>query len=231
MRRVAGPWTPAVQALLVHLRSHGFAEAPSAHGLDARGREILGHVPGEVPSYPLPAWARSDEALVAVAGLVRRFHDASTGFVPPADARWQRLPGAPQGDEVICHNDLAPYNTVYEQGRPVALIDWDFAAPGPRVWDLAHAAWRYIPLGCGTPLDDACRRLRLLCDAYGLRQRGGFVEVIAHRQQVLHDTIREFAARGVPGFAAMWDTPHSENPIRDRDHLLAHRAAFEAALR
>ena len=31
-------------------------------------------------------------------------------------------------------------------GHPVALIDWDFAAPGPRAWDVAFAAYRFVPL-------------------------------------------------------------------------------------
>jgi aminoglycoside phosphotransferase (APT) family kinase protein len=131
---------------------------------------------------------------------------------------------------VICHNDLAPYNTVYESGRPVAFIDWDYAAPGTRAWDVAHAAWRYIPLSHDQPAERSASRLRLFCDAYGLRERADLVEVIARRQQALHDTIREFAARGVPAFVAMWNTEHSEEPLRDRDHLLAHRATYELAL-
>jgi hypothetical protein len=230
VRRAAGPWTPTVHAVLSHLRANGFPEAPAPLGIDEQGREVLGYVDGEVPpGEPLPDWVLTDEALVAVARLIRRFHDASVGFAP-REARWQRLPGAPESGEVICHNDLAPYNTVYERGRPIAFIDWDYAAPGPRQWDLAHAAWRFVPLGVATPVSEAARRLRLLCDAYGLGERAGLVDVIARRQQALHDAIREFAARGIPAFVAMWGTHHSEQPLRDRAHLLAHRAEFEAAL-
>jgi hypothetical protein len=112
----------------------------------------------------------------------------------------------------------------------VAFIDWDYAAPGPRTWDLAHAAWRYIPLDGSSPVVHSALRLRLLCDAYGLEERGGLVDTIAARQQALHDTIRELAARGHSAFAAMWGTPHSELPLRDRRHLLAHRAEYEAVL-
>jgi hypothetical protein len=229
VRRAAGPWTPAIHALLVHLRAHGFPEAPAPLGVDDDDREVLGYVEGDVPAYPLPAWALSDEALVAVAELIRRFHDASVGFEPPPHTRWQRLPGGRHGCEVICHNDLAPYNTVYEEGRPIAFIDWDYAAPGTRAWDLAHAAWRHVPLDTETPVGDAARRLRLFCDAYGLTRRAGLLDVIAARQQALHDTVRVLARRD-PAFAAMWGTEHSEQPLRDRRHLLAHRADFEAAL-
>jgi hypothetical protein len=218
VRRPAGPHTATVQALLAHLRTHGFPEAPQPLGVDEDGREVLAFVAGGVPQYPLPAWALSDGALVAVARLMRRLHDASAGF---AGSGWQRLPGAPEGDEVICHNDLAPYNTVYVDGLPVAFIDWDYAAPGPRTWDLAHAAWRFVPLTAGAPVPEAARRLRLLCDAYGLEVP---VELVARRMQALHDTIRELAARGDPAFVAMWGTDHSEQPLRDRAWALRHRA-------
>ncbi len=199
-------------------------------GIDEQGREVLGYIDGDVPvSGRSRLWKPSDEALVEVGGLIRRFHDASRGFVAP-ESSWQRLPGAPEGSEVVCHNDLAPYNTVYRRDRPVGFIDWDYAAPGLRVWDLAHAAWRYVPLGPQTPVADGARRLRVLCDAYGLDRRGQLIDYIARRQQALHDTVRQFAALGIPPFVAMWGTRHSEQPLRDRLHLLAHRDEYEAAL-
>src|SRR5690349_7680727 len=47
VRRAAGPWTPAVHALLQHLEAVGFAGAPRAHGFDEQGREVLTYLPGE----------------------------------------------------------------------------------------------------------------------------------------------------------------------------------------
>ncbi|MDD6792702.1 MAG: phosphotransferase, partial [Thermobifida fusca] len=76
--------------------------------------------------------------------LLRRYHDATVGFVPPRDAVWQLPERAPR--EVICHGDVAPYNTVFRTGLPVAFIDFDAAHPGPRLWDLALAAYRFVPL-------------------------------------------------------------------------------------
>jgi hypothetical protein len=46
VRRPAGPWTPAVQALLRHLHDAGFPGGPRPLGLDERGREVLTFVPG-----------------------------------------------------------------------------------------------------------------------------------------------------------------------------------------
>ena len=66
VRRNAGPWTPAVHALLRHLERVGFTGAPRALGIDDQGREVLSYLEGECGAYPLaPHWV-TDEALVAV---------------------------------------------------------------------------------------------------------------------------------------------------------------------
>jgi Ser/Thr protein kinase RdoA (MazF antagonist) len=228
--RPARPWTPAVQALLRHLEDRGFAGAPRALGLDGEGHELVSFLPGTVPRYPLPAAVLTDDALSAVARLVRAFHDATVGFRPPSEARWWRMPGAPEDGEVVCHNDLAPYNTVYDGGLPVAFIDWDTASPGPRVWDVAHAVWRFVPLTAGADPVAAGRRVRRFCDAYGLAERDDLPALVRRRQQCLHDTVLEQARLGVPAFQAMVGTDHVEGPLRDRAWVLANQATLAAAL-
>ena len=53
---------------------------------------------------------------------------------------------------MICHNDYAPYNLVFRDGRLVGVIDFETAAPGPRAWDLAYLAYRLVPLAApGNP--------------------------------------------------------------------------------
>jgi aminoglycoside phosphotransferase (APT) family kinase protein len=106
-----------------------------------------------------------------VAELVRQSHDLTVG-TPLAG-----------GQEVVCHNDLSPKNTVYQDLgdglRPVAFLDWDLAAPGRRVHDVAHLCWQF--LGLGPSVVDpvvAVRRLRLVCEAYGLAERDGGVAPI-----------------------------------------------------
>jgi aminoglycoside phosphotransferase (APT) family kinase protein len=37
--------------------------------------------------------------------------------------------------EVICHLDLYWTNVIFRDGLPVALIDWELAAPGSRLLD------------------------------------------------------------------------------------------------
>lgn len=171
VRRTAGPWTETTHAFIRHLRSHGFERVPEPLGLDDKGREVISLLPGAIADYPLPDFAWSDETLVAVARCLRNFHDASVGFVAPPDGCWQWPTHKP--DEVICHNDFAPYNLLFEDGRLTGVIDLDLASPGPRVLDLAYTVYRFVPLtdpanpdapfhGVEAQLD----RLVKFCDAY-----------------------------------------------------------------
>lgn len=184
VRRASGPWTPAVHALLRHLESVGFEGAPRVLGVDEQGREVLTFVAGDVGWRPYPEGIFDDEALAAAARLVRRYHDAVRGFVPPQGGAWRFQAGAPRGG-IGCRNDLAPYNTVYRDGRPHAFVDWDLAAPAPAAWDVAGAAYRFVPLHddeqcrtLGMPAQPRAARLRLFCDAYGLEERKDFVALL-----------------------------------------------------
>src|SRR4051812_43933013 len=141
VRRAAGPWTPTIHAFLRHLRANGFDLVPEPLGMDERGREIISLLPGAPATYPLPAFAWADDTLAAVAQTLRAYHDASAGF---EGTRWQWPSHEPQ--EVICHNDFAPYNLMFEDGRVTGVIDLDLASPGPRVLDLAYTAYRFVPL-------------------------------------------------------------------------------------
>src|SRR6185503_216590 len=126
VRRAAGPWTPAVHALLRHVRASGFDLAPAPLGMDERGREILAFIPGRPGAYPLPDFMYGDATRTAVTRALRAFHDATAGFVAPPGAPWQFPAHAPI--EVICHNDFAPYNLVFDGERLVGVIDFDLAS-------------------------------------------------------------------------------------------------------
>src|SRR3954452_25519733 len=85
VRRSAGHWTPLVQQLMHGLREAGVTVVPQPLGLDAEGREVVEYVAGDVPIYPLPQWAWSDELLADVGRTLRRIHDASTALDLPLD--------------------------------------------------------------------------------------------------------------------------------------------------
>jgi Ser/Thr protein kinase RdoA (MazF antagonist) len=148
-----------VHVLLEHLAAVGFDGAPRFLGTDDKGRDILSYIEGVVPAEL--GWHK-DEVLVAAAQLIRSFHDATVGLLG-----YQA--GTPQRLEVICHNDLSPCNFVFRAGIPIALIDFDTAAPGTRLMDLGYAAWLWLDLGdpeiaC---TDEQRRRLQLFVAAYG----------------------------------------------------------------
>ena len=80
VRRPWRPTSPSTWALLDHLERVGFDGAPRFLGVDDRGREILSFIPGEAAIEPYQDWALTDEALVSVAELLRRYHDAAASF-------------------------------------------------------------------------------------------------------------------------------------------------------
>lgn len=76
----------------------------------------------------------------------------------------------------VCHNDLYRGNVVFRDGQAVGLIDFDFAHPAAPLWDLAIAAWHWVPLSDGwrsdVPASRWPERLRILVEAYGLEPAG-----------------------------------------------------------
>jgi hypothetical protein len=155
-----------------HLRASGFEAVPEPLGMDEQGREIISLLPGAPATYPLPDFAWSEATLAAAARFLRAYHDASVGFEAPVGGRWQWPAHEPQ--QVICHNDFAPYNLMFEDGRLTGLIDLDLASPGPRVLDMGYTAYRFVPLtdpaNPDAPFpgeDEQARRLAAFCAAYG----------------------------------------------------------------
>jgi hypothetical protein len=238
VRRPVGPWTPAVHALLDHLASAGFNEAPRALGFDDEGREVLTYIPGDTigDGDPLPAWTWGDATLAQAAGTLRRYHDAVSDFVPPLDAAWRFGRGL-RPEEIICHNDIGPYNLVWRD-RVVGLIDWDFAGPAEAWWDLAYAAVTFAPLhhpGIARPsgapdMQQAPRRLRLFVDAYGLDDRTGFIDRVLARVEARATDFVRLAEDGDPAMKRLLANGHLSDQRRTADHIRRNRSALEVAL-
>jgi hypothetical protein len=230
VRRVVGPWTPAVHALLRHLEGVGFDGAPHVLGIDEEGREILSFLPSSGESD-------DDAALAAVARLLRAYHDAVAGFRPSPDSRWNVMVGAPRTGEVVCHNDLSPANTIYRDGLPTAFVDWDLAAPGSREWDVAYALWRFVPLysddDCerlGFPVVPRGPRIRIFCDAYRLEHRKTVIATVRKRQRSLYETARAWGREGRPGWSDVWRDTRGRQWLGSID-LDANRVEWERSLR
>lgn len=210
VRRQAGPWTPNVHAFLEELRRAGIDGIPRVLGGMPDGRERLSFVEGEVANYPLPEWLWSAEILVSAGQLLRRIHDASTE-VARTTTGW-RVP-AREPIEVVCHNDFAPYNLVFEEHALVGVIDFDMAAPGPRLWDLCYLAYRLIPYVEDAEPPSSVRnaesaRLTALLSAYGADASAEEVwEMMAVRLDLLaaDSRARSHARPELAAHAAMYD--------------------------
>jgi aminoglycoside phosphotransferase (APT) family kinase protein len=115
--------------------------------------------------------------------------------------------------EVICHNDVCPENVVYRRGEAVTLLDFDYAAPGRRVYDLAQLAKMCCPLDAPEGVSqlglgdlDPIGRLRLVADGYGLPpDRAALVDAIDDAIAVGDEFVERHVRAGEPGFLAMWD--------------------------
>jgi Ser/Thr protein kinase RdoA (MazF antagonist) len=139
VRRPLRPSATGVHALLRHLEDVGFDGAPRVLGVDDDGREVLSYVQGDAVIAPAPAWGLTDSALRSVGELLRRFHDATAGF-DPSPYVWPHRPPPPHDTGGMLHNDPNLDNVVFRDDRAVALIDFDLAAPGAALWDVAATA-------------------------------------------------------------------------------------------
>jgi Ser/Thr protein kinase RdoA (MazF antagonist) len=143
------PWT---HRLLRHLAEQEFTGAPRVLGIDGAGREVLTFVPGTVVHPDSYEHVATDSGLERVAHLIRAYHNAVASFAMDRADVWHADGRDPTGStEVLCHNDLAPWNLVVNSQRWV-FIDWDFAALGRRLWDLALAAYTFVPMRPDRPL-------------------------------------------------------------------------------
>jgi hypothetical protein len=236
VHRPVGSWTPLVHGLLRYVRAAGFTGAPVVHGIDAEGREELSFIAGEVSNYPLSPAAKSPEALTSAARLLRAYHDATTGYSGLESTGWM-MPNR-QPIEVVCHGDFAPYNTVLDGDRVIGVIDFDTAHPGPRVWDLAYAIYRWAPLAGPTNFDsfgtltEQVSRARLFCDVYGLgdADRARLVDTVVDRLETLVGFMRARAADGNAAFQSHLDDGHDRLYLRDAEYVREHQNVIEAAL-
>jgi aminoglycoside phosphotransferase (APT) family kinase protein len=152
VRRPASGDRSFQRRLLAHLHDVGFTAAPRFLGIDDQGRDILEFIEG---SAGIEGAHFADEQLKQAAALLRRFHDATARSILANTA------------ETVCHNDWSPANTIFRAGAPVAMIDFDMAAPGDRLWDLAYSAMSWLDLGGARPKSEQLRRMRVMLDAYG----------------------------------------------------------------
>jgi len=237
--RPSNQHSASIHRALVQLRATGFDGASNPIGIDADGRERLEFIEGDVPIPPYPAWARSDEALASIAVLMRSMHDASVA-IDLTPGTWSDEMADPVVGSILCHNDICLENVVFREGRAHAFIDFDFAAPGRRVFDVASFARMCVPIDDGVSAgrlgwghQDLPGRLRLVADSYGLdaRDRVEFIEILDRSVEKGGEFVRRRVEAGAPGFVQMWEAMGGRERFdRRRRWWAEERANFDAAL-
>ena len=206
--RPAQQHVSAIHRFLEALPQHGFTAAPRPVGL-ADGREQLTYVAGDVALMPYPAWSMTEAALTSLGALLRRFHQASSAIALEPGVPWAADLADPRGGTILCHSDTCVENVVFRDGEAYGLIDFDMAAPGRPLWDVAMAARYWAPMldpatAAHVPSYvglDPVRRLRILADGYQMSadDRAEFLNVI---EEVTVVERAELAARVEAGDAA-----------------------------
>lgn len=211
VRRPATRSSPAIHGLLRHLHNSGFTGCPVPHGFDDDGREMLHYIEGEPGRF---GWYPR-QILVHFGSLLRDLHATAAQWRPPADASWNEpiLRITEVGPQTICHNDPNPTNVIFSARRPIALVDWELAAPNSVLADLAAATWAWVPLfheelmtyfiNSPPSLSILADRISALCDGYGYRDRQALVGGALQYLHARHESMR---TRSDPRLRAMWNS-------------------------
>ena len=207
--RPVAPCRRATHALLDHLAAVGFDGAPRVLAAGP-ATETLTYIEGRAAVPPLPADVLTDDALVSVADLLRRYHRAVASFDPagytwprPVPARYRTGPGQPQ--RRVPGQPGVPRRP---GGRADRLRP---GGTGQRGWDFAAAARSLVPLQDEADVTDAraaarSSRFRILLEASGLPAPSGreVAEALVANHDWTYAIVTEAAAAGHAGFADHW---------------------------
>lgn len=232
IRRPVGEWTPAVHALLTHLEAVGFTRAPRAVGTDGTD-EVLSLLHGEPAFAPWPSALRSTAGISELGRWLRDYHQAVRDFQPPTGARWQGQEDEWRPGMVIRHGDLGPWNSIWRGDRLAGFIDWDFAAPGHALDDLAQLAWYAVPL---RPIEQQRRasiagartlrsRLEALCTAYGAGP-AAVLDALDSLQSREADRIERLGRQGHEPWAMFLARGDAAEMLAERSWLRSERTAL-----
>lgn len=226
---VRKPWgtsTGDVHHYLQALNSAGL-NVPRPIGRDSEGRQVIEYIDG---ALAMDREQLNMRELRKVGGIIRAIHDSSPPSTPADESRWKVLIPA-SNSELICHNDLAPWNLV--MGERWVFIDWDGAGPSSRLWDLAYAGQSFAGLWEGADPNHAGVRLRALVDGYRANelQRRALPETLVHRVRAMYEFLRVAKATGHQPWARMYDDGHGAHWKASADYVARHIHIWRSALR
>ena len=150
--------------------------------------------------------------------------------------------GATATGAVMCHNDVCLENVVFRAGNAVALLDFDFAAPGRPIYDLAQMARMCVPidddtnaasprLGAERPTADACGSSPTSTDSTRT-DASELLEILSASIARGGEFVRRRVEAGDPNFVRMWDEMGGAARFdRRREWFNEQRGQFVNALR
>lgn len=225
---VRKPWTsatPSVVDYMAALRGAGI-DVPQALGRDENGRAIFEFVPGRLA---LDADPLTRDELKRVGALVRSIHEASEAYVPQPDAEWITAIPTP-GSELVCHNDLAPWNLLI--GDRWVFIDWDASAPSTRLWDLAYAAHAFTLSDVDRDPREAATDLASFANGYGasLDLRAALPTTMVERARAMYDLLAHSDRAGVQPWSDMYKDGHGDHWRAAVEYADRHREVWKQSL-
>ncbi|AJR05493.1 aminoglycoside phosphotransferase family protein [Photobacterium gaetbulicola] len=230
VRRPASEWTETVHKVLRLIRGNGFKKVPEPKALDGSGFETVSFIEGEVSNYPLSENARSENALITAAKLLREFHDASRKVLSALDDECCWMLPARKPIEVLCHGDYAPYNVVLNENEAIGIIDFDTLHPGPVIWDVCYAIYRWAPIkNPNNPdsigdINEQITRAKIFCDAYGLdyESRKMIPSMMVDRLTALVNFMLDQAGEGDEDFESNLSEGHHIAYLNDIEYIKQH---------
>jgi hypothetical protein len=226
--RPSAAWTPHVHNFLNFLIDEGVTYVPQPYGINENGEESLSYVQGEVYNYPLPKFMLQDHMIISSATLLRSFHVVSGRYIDKLTHKEEWMLPSVDPIEVMCHGDFAPYNVTIVDGETFGMIDFDTLHPGPRMWDIAYAVYRWVPFTNPTNRDDCfsleeqIRKAKLFLDTYGLelKDRELLPQMMADRLMNLIRYMKIQAENGNQDFQKNIDEGHMDLYINDIQYIL-----------
>ena len=167
-------------------------------------RDRLSYVKGRVYNDGLPIELHTDEFLQSAAALLADYHTYGRQYIDKLTGTENWMLSSISPVEVMCHGDYAPYNVTVTNGHAVGIIDFDTLHPGPSMWDVAYAVYRFVGFmnpenpECRDSLEEQIRRTNVFLTAYGAteEQRIQLLPMMVKRIEALVSYMKGEAAKG-----------------------------------
>jgi thiamine kinase-like enzyme len=176
-------WSKNIHLLLNHFYNKGLP-VPKIIKTDDK-YEYLEYINGEL----VHPYKWTDEGLYEIGKLVKKIHEAAKDFENKNNMEWKSWYLRDLGKPEICsHGDIAPWNIITRDGKPIGIIDWECSGPIDPMIELSRVCWLFPQLhdddiGKMYELPSPEKRgeqIKIILDAYKLnkKEREGFIEKI-----------------------------------------------------